>query len=84
MKNCDTLEKMLRLSAGDRERAGKVIARSFYKLLCQNGFTQAEIMDVAGYLLDGVIGDMRTKGKDREDTAVMEDLSHPPHSKEVA
>lgn len=84
MKKCDTLEKMLKLSAGDRERTGKVIARSFYKLLRQNGFTQAEIMDVAGYLLDGVIGDMKTNGKDKKDPVVIEGLSHSPHSKEVA
>lgn len=66
MKQCETLERMLKLSAGDREKTGKIVARSFYKILRQNGFTHADIMDVAGNILDGVIKDMKVNGKDRE------------------
>ena len=48
MKNCETLERMLKMSEGDHEKTGKVISRSFYKILRQNGFTHAEIMSVTG------------------------------------
>ena len=84
MKQCETLERMLKLSAGDREKTGKIVARSFYKILRRNGFTHAEIMDVAGHILDGVISDMKVNGKDRESPVDIKDHSMRPHSKEVA
>ena len=55
MRNCETLEKMLKMSPDDRRKAGKVVARSFYKILRKNGFTHGDIMNFAGDLLDGVI-----------------------------
>jgi hypothetical protein len=67
MKSCETLERMLKLSAGDRERTGKVVARSFYKILRENGFAHTEIMDVTGNILDEVMKDIRANGKDRKE-----------------
>ena len=64
MKSCETLEKMLKMSPDDRQKAGKVVARSFYKTLRNNGFTHGDIMDFAGHLLDGVIQEME-KEKER-------------------
>jgi len=84
MKNCETLERILKMSAGDREKTGKVVARSFYNILHKNGFTQADIMDVAGHILDGVIKDMKVNGKDREEPVAIQNLNGRPHSKEVA
>ncbi len=84
MKNCETLERMLKMSAGDREKTGKIVARSFYKILRQNGFTHADVMGVAGNLLDGVIKDMKINGKDRKSPVDIKDHNVRPHSKEVA
>ena len=69
MKNCETLERVLKISEGDREKTGKVVSRSFYKILRQNGFTHPEIMEVTGYILDEVMKDIKTNGKDREKPA---------------
>ena len=84
MKSCETLEKMLKMSSGDRQRAGRIVARSFYKTLRKNGFSQAEIMDVAGHILDDLIKDMKTSGKDRESPVEIQDLNVRSQSKEVA
>ncbi|MCJ7500444.1 hypothetical protein MUP29_09320 [bacterium] len=81
MKNCETLERMLKMSAGDREKTGRIVARSFYKILRQNEFTHAEIMDVTGHILDGVINDIKASGKDVKKPV---DLISRPSSKEVA
>ncbi|MDF1536748.1 MAG: hypothetical protein P1S46_09665 [bacterium] len=64
MKQCDTLEKMIELSSDDRERAGKVVARSFFRILARNGFSHSDIMNFAGNLLDEVMRDMRAKAGD--------------------
>lgn len=64
MKQCETLEKMLKMSAQDRDRAGRVVARSFYAILRRNGFGPGEIMAVAGHILDGVIRDMKAHGEE--------------------
>ncbi len=66
MESCETLEKMLRMSEGDRERAGRLLARSFFKILRRNGFSHAQVMAVAGSILDEVMKDVRANGKDRE------------------
>ncbi len=71
MKDVETLERMLTMSAGDRAKTGKVEARSFYKILRQNVFTHAYIMAVTGHMLDDVIKDIK-------------DHHIRPHSKEVA
>ena len=84
MKNCETLERMLKMSVGDRDKTGRIVARSFYKILRQNEFTHAEIMDVTGHILDGVIKDMKANGKDRKSPVDIQDFNIPPHSKEVA
>jgi len=84
MKNCETLERMLNMSAGDREKTGKIVARSFYKILRENEFTHAEIMDVTGHILDGVIKDIQANGKDRKEPVDINDPNIRPHSKEVA
>ena len=60
MNQCDTMEKMLQLSPDNRERASKVVARSFYRVLARNGFSHSDIMNFAGNLLDEVMKDMGT------------------------
>jgi hypothetical protein len=84
MKQCETLEKMLKMSSGDRDRAGRVVARSFYVTMRRNGFTQTDIMNVAGHLLDGVIKDMKVKGKDQKEPEKVQSLKVQDGSQEVA
>ena len=67
MNQCDTMEKMLQLSPDNRERASKVVARSFYRVLAKNGFSHSDIMNFAGNLLDEVMKDMRAGEEETED-----------------
>jgi len=62
-QQCDTMEKMLQLSPDNRERASKVVARSFYRVLTRNGFSHSDIMNFAGNLLDEVMKDMGARGE---------------------
>jgi len=84
MKDCETMEKMLQMSSEDRAKTSKVVARSFYKTLRLNGFSQSDIMTFAGHLLDGVIRDMEINGKDPESALEMDGLGVTADSKEVA
>ena len=84
MKSCETLERMLKMSEGDREKTGKVVARSFYKILRQNGFSHPEIMDVTGYILDEVMKDIKAKGKDIEKPTEIKQIETLSQSEEVA
>ena len=84
MKNCETLERVLKISEGDREKTGKVVARSFYKILRQNGFAHPEIMDVTGYILDEVMKDIKANGKDREQPVEIKHNNSESRSEEVA
>ena len=72
MKNCETLERVLKKSQGDPEKTGMVVARSFYKILRQNGFTHPQIMDVTGFILDEVMKDVKSNGKDKKQPAEMD------------
>ncbi|UCF29804.1 MAG: hypothetical protein JSV26_06810 [bacterium] len=63
-RSCETLERIVEISAQDQERAARLVARSFYKILRQNGFTQNQIINVAEHLLDGLIRDMKGPGTD--------------------
>jgi hypothetical protein len=81
MKSCETLERVLKMSADDREKTGMVVARLFYSILRQNEFTHAEIMNVTGHILDGVIKDIKVNGKDVKKPI---DLISRPSSTEVA
>jgi hypothetical protein len=63
MIQCDIIEKMINLSAENRERTSKVVARSFFRILSKNGFSHSDIMDFAGNLLDEVMRDMGASGE---------------------
>lgn len=84
MKNCETLEKMLKMSAGDREKTGRIVARSYYKILRRNGFTQSDIINVAGHLLDSVITDIKNNGKDKKSPVDILKVKIRPRTQEVA
>jgi hypothetical protein len=75
MKQCNTFEKMLEMSSGDRDRAGKVVARSFFRILARNGFSHSDVMNFAGHLLDEVMRDMRRDGGDTESAPVSDSPS---------
>lgn len=84
MKNCETLDRMLKMSAGDREKTGRVVARTFYKILRENGFTHPEIIDLTGKMLDEVMKDIRVNGKDEPAAVATGESDIQPPSKEVA
>ena len=69
MEKCRTIERMLQISSQDRARASHVVARSFYRMLRRNGFSQSEIMTFTGQILDEVIKDLKANGKDLEKPA---------------
>lgn len=55
---CDAmLERYNHMSDDEREKAARVIARSFYRLLRRNGFSRNQVISMAGYLLDGLLED---------------------------
>ena len=65
MENCRTIEKMLQMSTEERTKASKVVAKSFYRMLRRNGFSQSEIMTFAGQILDEVIKDLKVNGSEK-------------------
>jgi pyruvate-formate lyase-activating enzyme len=75
---------MLEKSGGDREKTGKLVARSFYKILRTNGFTHPEILEVTGNMMDEVMKDIRANGKDRENPLELRPSDNWPHTKVVA
>jgi glycosylphosphatidylinositol transamidase (GPIT) subunit GPI8 len=46
------MDKIIQLAAVDAERAARVVARSFYRVLRKNGFTDDQIINVANNMLD--------------------------------
>lgn len=84
MKYCETLERMLEKSGGDREKTGKVVARSFYKILRQNGFSHPEVLEVTGNLMDEVMKDIKANGKDSVKPVDIKRVDTLPNSKVVA
>jgi len=83
MKNCETLEKMLRMAPEDRRKAGKIVARSFYKTLRRNGFSHGDIMSFAGHLLDGVIREMN-KENGRKSAAGLGEIDAGKEARKIA
>jgi|GEM_PF-6375509 len=65
MENCRTIERMLQMSNEERSKASKVVAKSFYRMLRRNGFSQSEIMTFAGQILDEVIKDLKVNGSEK-------------------
>ncbi len=43
------------LAVRDAERASEIVAKSFYKILRKNGFTDSQIINVANNILDCLI-----------------------------
>jgi glycosylphosphatidylinositol transamidase (GPIT) subunit GPI8 len=48
-------EELVKLSAKDTDRASKIVAKSFYKVLRKNGFTDDQIISVANNILECLI-----------------------------
>jgi len=49
------MDKIIQMAAVDAEKASRLIARSFYKVLRKNGFTDDQIISVANNMLDCLI-----------------------------
>lgn len=52
MKEQNQMDKVIQLAVVDPERAARVVARSFYKVLRRNGFSDDQIIAVANNILD--------------------------------
>ena len=55
MEQHQHMDKIIRLAAEDAEKASRLIARSFYKVLRKNGFTDDQVISVANNMLDCLI-----------------------------
>ena len=51
-KEHNQMDKVIQLAVVDPERAARVVARSFYKVLRRNGFSDDQIIAVANNILD--------------------------------
>lgn len=48
-------DEYVNLATKDAEKAAEIVAKSFYKILKKNGFTDAQIVNVANTILDCLI-----------------------------
>lgn len=48
----EKFEEIIRLAAKDAEKASETVAKVFYRILRKNGFTNEQIVSVAGNILD--------------------------------
>ena len=49
------MDKIIHLAAADAEKAARIVARSFFKVLKKNGFSDDQIIAVASSILDCLI-----------------------------
>lgn len=54
----DQMDRIIQMAAGDAEKAARIVARSFYKVLRRNGFSDDQIIDVANSMLDCLINSL--------------------------
>ncbi|MBZ0155147.1 MAG: hypothetical protein K8I29_02905 [Alphaproteobacteria bacterium] len=57
-QNCG-FDKIVMLAAKDTERAARIVATSFYKVLRKNGFTDEQIVNVSSCILDCLLESLR-------------------------
>jgi hypothetical protein len=46
------IDDYVKLAAKDAEKASETVAKSFYKILKRNGFTDAQVINVASTIID--------------------------------
>ena len=54
-KEQNQMENVIQMAAEDAERAARVVAKSFYKVLRKNGFSNEQIIAVANNMLECLI-----------------------------
>ncbi len=62
MSSYGKFDEYVKMAAQDAEQASVVVAKSFYKILRKNGFTDAQIFNVANNLLDCLIQTLESYG----------------------
>ncbi len=75
MEQNQHMDKIIQLAAKDAEKASRLIARSFYKVLRKNGFSDDQIISVANNMLDCLIDSLdgyKKKSSTKEDAPEME------------
>ncbi len=55
MNSYGKFDEYVGLAAKDAARASEIVAKSFYKILRKNGFSDAQIINVANNMLDCLI-----------------------------
>ena len=55
MNSYGKFDEYVGLAVKDAERASEIVAKSFYKILRKNGFSDAQIINVANNILDCLI-----------------------------
>lgn len=55
MDSDEKFDKLVNLATKDPEKAAEIAAKSFYKILRKNGFTDDQIISVANNILDCLI-----------------------------
>ena len=55
MERDEKFGQLVKLAASDTEKAAEIVAKSFYKILRRNGFTDDQIIAVANSMLDCLI-----------------------------
>jgi hypothetical protein len=55
MNSYGKFDEYVKLAANNTEKAAKIVAKSFYKILRKNGFDDAQIVNVANNILDCLI-----------------------------
>jgi NAD+--asparagine ADP-ribosyltransferase len=52
MPSDEKFEKFVSLAAKDAEKASEIVAKAFYKILRKNGFSNEQVISVAGDILE--------------------------------
>jgi hypothetical protein len=77
MNSYGKFDEYVGLAVQDAERASEIVAKSFYKILRKNGFSDAQIINVANNILDCLIQtlDSYTKREKSKENPSIEQLT---------
>ncbi len=78
MGMCDCIERESATSPQARDRACRILAKTIYRELRQNGFDHKQIVAIAGELISQVTDEMRPEQAADDDLAEPGDLPAPP------
>jgi hypothetical protein len=74
MGMCDAIDRGSGQTPQARERACRILAKTIYRELRQNGFAHKEIVAIAGDLISQVTDEMRPEAEIEDDEPMVEPL----------